>query len=96
VEGGDETEAVSGPLDWFGDWALSGNGLYYATERTQARREEYTIQYLDFESGRVTELFRKDGPFEHSWITVSPDEEWILYSERPAPTSELMLVENFR
>jgi len=30
------------------------------------------------------------------WLAVSPDEEWILYGERPAPTSELMLVENFR
>jgi Tol biopolymer transport system component len=96
VEGGDEAEVVSGPVDPFGDWALSRNGLYYAAERTQARREEYTIQYLDFESGRTTELFRKDGPFGHGWITVSPGEEWILFSEWPLSQSELMLMENFR
>ena len=51
---------------------------------------------FDLESGRVTELFRKDGPFFHVTMAVSPDEEWILYGEAPAATSELMLMENFR
>jgi hypothetical protein len=39
------------------------------------------------------------GQFGRSWLSVSPDEEWILwilYSETPRWTSELMLVENFR
>ena len=46
--------------------------------------------------GRVAELSRKNGPFHHYSLTVSPDEEWILYGEQPIPTRELMLVENFR
>ena len=29
-------------------------------------------------------------------MEVSPDEEWLLYSDFPLPTSELMLEENFR
>ena len=95
MEGGDETEVVSEPL-WFGDWALSQSGIYFTKERRRARREEYTIHYLDLESGQVSELYRKGGPFAHSYLAVSPDEEWILYGEWPLRTSELMLVEGFR
>jgi Tol biopolymer transport system component len=97
VEGGDETEAVQGHMG-FGDWTLSRSGLYYATrERILVRRtSEYTIRFLDFESGQVMDLFRKKGPFRHGFLAVSPDEEWLLYDEAPAPQSELMLVENFR
>jgi hypothetical protein len=31
----------------------------------------------------VTELFRKEGPFFHIGVSVSADEEWVLYSEGP-------------
>ena len=54
------------------------------------------VQFLDFASGRTTELFRKDGPFLHMELAVSPGEEWILYAESPVGQSELMLMENFR
>lgn len=57
---------------------------------------EYTIQFLAFDSGEVTEVFRKEGPFNHARLEVSPDDEWILYAEAPSATSKLMLVENFR
>jgi len=87
---------VSGPLDWFGDWALSGSGLYYVTERALTRWQEHAILHLDFESGQVAELFRKEGPYWVGWLAVSPDEEWILYCDGPAASSGLMLVENFR
>ena len=52
--------------------------------------------FLDFGSGRTTEVFRQVGSSGMQWLTVSPDEEWILYSEWPETQSELMLVENFR
>jgi hypothetical protein len=68
--------------------------------------QAYTIQFFDFESGEVTDVFRREGPFDHGIVgaerstgpslAVSPDEEWILYAECPAEKSELMLVENFR
>ncbi|MCG6927085.1 MAG: hypothetical protein LJF30_17495, partial [Acidobacteria bacterium] len=60
----------------------------------QAR--DWSIQYLDLHSRQVSELFRKSGPFDHWSLEVSPDEQWILYGERPVGTSELMLLENFR
>ena len=95
VDGGKETEVVAGPTNQLA-WALSRSGIYYATDHGQGRRREYAIQFYDFESGEITDLYRKDGPFEHAWLAVSPDEAWVLYGEAPMGTSELMLVENFR
>jgi Tol biopolymer transport system component len=95
LSGGDESEVVKGPVAWE-DWALTRRGLYYATSRTQARREEFTIQYLDFSSGRTAPLYRKEGAAFHLSLTVSPDEKWILFGEAPGQQSELMLMENFR
>jgi Tol biopolymer transport system component len=94
--GGDESEVVKGPVVWW-NWALTPRGLYYATSRGgQARREEYTIQYLDFSSGRATPLYRKEGAYLHVSLTLPPDEKWILLGEAPLQQSELMLMENFR
>jgi Tol biopolymer transport system component len=97
VGGGDETEVVPAPIGRWGDWALSRSGIYYCTRRARrGRSREYTIHYLDLESGDVTEQFRKEGAFGQLWLAVSPGEEWILFGEVPAWQSELMLVENFR
>jgi Tol biopolymer transport system component len=99
VEGGEESEVVGGPIAFAHSWALSESGIYYATVRGRlmARDRNYTIQHLDLDSGQVTELYRKEGPFGlGQWLAVSPDEEWILHAESPPDTSELMLVENFR
>jgi len=95
VAGGEETAVVKGPVSW-DHWALSRSGLYYSTFRPLRRGNEYRVQFLDFESGRTKELFRLVGSSAHQWLAVSPDEEWILYSEIPEWQSELMLVENFR
>jgi Tol biopolymer transport system component len=93
--GGDESEVVKGPVTW-ADWALARRGLYYVTSRAQVRRQEYTIQYLDFSSSRTAPLYRKEGAFFHFCLTVSPDERWLLFGEAPLQQSELMLMENFR
>jgi Tol biopolymer transport system component len=94
--GGRETEVVRGATAGWGDWALVPGGLYYASKRTRVRREEYAIEFLDLASGRVTTVFREDGPLDHKWLAVSPDERWILYRAAAPWQSELMLVENFR
>jgi hypothetical protein len=41
-------------------------------------------------------VFREEGPFHHRWLSVSPDEKWMLFSRNPYERSELMLVEGFR
>jgi hypothetical protein len=57
---------------------------------------DFTIEHLDLRSGRVTKVFREEGPFDHWQLAVSPDEESVLFVRAPWATSELMLVENFR
>jgi Tol biopolymer transport system component len=97
VGGGDAVQVVTDPVAW-PDWAQSRSGIYYLNSREVVPHHRYvhTISFLDSESGRVTELFRNEGPFSLGSLGVSPDEEWILYNRQPLPTSELMLVENFR
>jgi Tol biopolymer transport system component len=96
VAGGAESEVVAQPVVWQ-NWALARRGLYYATVRRQVplRRQEFTIQYLDFGSGHATPLFRKEGVGSHRSLAVSPDEKWILFGQDPGWQSELMLMENF-
>ena len=95
LSGGDESEIVKGPVDWV-NWAVTRQGLYYATRRSRVRREEFEVQHLDFRSGRTVSLYRREGAFFQLYLTVSPDEKWILFGEARLPQSELMLMENFR
>jgi hypothetical protein len=94
VDGGEETEVVPGPTG--AHWAAFTGGLYYFTWTEKARWGELVIWHLDIESGQKTDLFRREGPVISELLAVSPDEQWILFGEEPLPTSELMLVENFR
>jgi Tol biopolymer transport system component/DNA-binding winged helix-turn-helix (wHTH) protein len=96
VGGGEATEVVQGPIRHALDWALSATGIVYATEDERAQVVEYTIRSLDIESGDVTDLFRRTGPYFHGGLTVSPDEEWVLFGEGSGGRSDLMLVEGFR
>jgi Tol biopolymer transport system component/serine/threonine protein kinase len=94
--GGEEAEVVAGPVSST-DWALTRDGITFVIRRetVRRRREEYTIRFLDFESGQLTDVRRDEGPFSRWMLAVSPDEEWILYGEMQAWESELMIVENF-
>jgi hypothetical protein len=64
--------------------------------RREIPGEEYTIKFLDMETGRTETLFRTTGLASHWCLTVSPDEKWILYTEWPFTPSELVLLENFQ
>jgi len=56
---------------------------------------EYTIASFEPDSGRVTKIFAREGSTLPYGLSVSPDEQWMLFSEAEVPRSELMLVENF-
>jgi Tol biopolymer transport system component len=98
TEGGEETPVLRIRQGFLSGWNLSQAGLYYATTRyPKAMGEEYTVSFLDFETGRTETLFRSEGSLFGTYsLEVSPDEKWILYSEQAVAQSELMLVENFR
>jgi Tol biopolymer transport system component len=92
VDGGEMTEVVPGAGTNMNSWAPGRSGVYYTTTGD----EGFRIRYRDLESGEEKVLHAADGSFAHNWLAVSPDEEWVLYGERPASTSEIMLVDNFR
>jgi Tol biopolymer transport system component len=96
VDGGEETEVIRGPIQWSADWALVRDGIYYAIVRRQGPRNEHTIHFFDFASGRTIDVFRQVGRSNNNHVAVSPDERSMLYTEYPEWQSELMLVENFR
>jgi len=97
MEGGTETEVLPGPSSK-DHWTLSGGGIYFTTWRwgLRLRSVRYAIQYFDLGSKEVMELSSREGPALPLYLSVSPDEQWILYSEVDMQNSELMLVENFR
>jgi Tol biopolymer transport system component/predicted Ser/Thr protein kinase len=97
VGGGAEEEVLHGMANE-NQWTLSRTGIYYATYRPllMLRRNEATVHFFDFQSGRDSPLFTQVGPLFPSFLSVSPDEQWILRHQHSLPQSELMLVENFR
>jgi len=95
TSGGEATEIMKGPVFW-SSWALGAQGIYYVDGQVGAGKSWFAIQYLDLDSRRVSQLFRREGQMLLLGVTVSPDEKWILYAESPRFSSELMLVENFR
>jgi eukaryotic-like serine/threonine-protein kinase len=94
--GGEASEVVKAPVNW-SDWTLGRRGIYYAThQELRGRRVEFTIDYLDFASGRATSLFREESGAFYISLAVSPDEKEVLFGKWPAEQSEVMLMENFR
>jgi Tol biopolymer transport system component/predicted Ser/Thr protein kinase len=97
LAGGEEAEVVKGRVGW--RWALGRQGLYYVTTRdlVPVRREEATIRYRNFATGRTTPLLvRDEGVFHGGGLAVSPDEKWLLFSESGLWHADLVLIENFR
>lgn len=105
VDGGKEVEILPGGLEDWTVWDLAPTGIYYSSKawvRSPAatpgysESQEYRIHYMNLVTGEITEIFRDESPFEHLFLAVSPDEQWILFSRVRMTESDLMLVENFR
>jgi dipeptidyl aminopeptidase/acylaminoacyl peptidase len=92
VDGEERTQIVPAEGTNMINWAPGRSGLYYAVNS----EDEYQIRYRDRVSQRETVLHTTDHSLVHQWLTVSPDEDSVLFGERPASSSEIMLVENFR
>jgi Tol biopolymer transport system component len=95
--GGEEVEVLREPVG-YQNWVLSRVGVYYATFRwlLPLRRFTSTVHFLDFQSGRTSEVFTQTAPAFIQHLSVSPDEAWVARHQLGLPQSELMLVENFR
>jgi Tol biopolymer transport system component len=92
VDGGEKTLVIPAADTSMVSWTPGRQGIYYATEDA----EGYEIRYRDLVSQQETVLHTGDRSLVHEWLAVPTDEDYVLFGEGPAPTSEIMLVENFR
>jgi serine/threonine protein kinase len=90
VDGGDETRVVDSMYRWFACYAVAEDGIYFLA----AAGDE--VRFYDFrtrQSRAVAPVAASPGP---RGLAVSPDGRTILYTNRDAAGSDLMLVEDFR
>jgi hypothetical protein len=91
TEGGEETLVLDREVH-FANWALRPEGIYFSTSKDK----KYTIEFLSFQTGKVTLIYQQETSNYRSCLTISPDGQWFLYDDFPPGESDLMLVENFR
>lgn len=73
-------------------YAVAEDGVYFSSGRDLDCRC-YHLQFLDFESGEIKTIVDIQDIGEG--ISVSPDGQSLLYTERSQTNSDIMLVENF-
>ena len=74
------------------DWTPTDKGIYFVNREAAPGP---TIELFDFATGKVGHVAVLEHPPVHLLLSVSPDEQWILYA-RDESESDIMLVENFR
>jgi Tol biopolymer transport system component len=90
-DGGEETQVLESVEEQA--FAPVNEGIYFIPRPDSAGR--YSIQFLNFATKRIRSVSTIEGPID-SYLSVSPDGRWILYSQIDQSGSDLMLVENFR
>jgi hypothetical protein len=81
---------------------VTERGIYFLKlflVNPQLHQPVYTLGFFDFATRQTTELATLEQPsriFQISGLSVSPDEQSILYGQRDKFDFDLMLVENFR
>jgi hypothetical protein len=70
---------------------VRSTGVYFVPEADGAK----TIRFLDAASGKVRTLTNLDKPLQ-AGLAVSPDGQFVVWSQRDRETINLMLVEDFR
>ena len=78
---------------WLGDWTPTDKGIYFFNREAEPGP---TIELFDFASEEVSHVAVLEHPPLNNWLSVSPDEKWILYVRSEQAESDIMLVENFR
>lgn len=68
-------------------------GIYFVTNFTTTKPGD--LMFYRFPNGPITKVKGADNPSPYG-LSVSPDEQWLLYTKFTASGSDLMLVENFQ
>jgi Tol biopolymer transport system component len=92
---GEEVPILDRKVLWY-DWDLAQGGIYFLTKKPRPGGEEWSIELLNLETRKLTQILHQESPDFHISMAVSPDEQWILYAEFSPGDSDIMLVENFR
>ena len=93
IAGGDETETLRLDEAAWGRWGLFEDGICFLYATTNPSP---TIHCFDFEMQEVRRLASLPGPpSSQRGFSISPDGEWIVYTQEDASGSDLVLVENF-
>jgi Tol biopolymer transport system component len=95
ARGGEESRILNRQVNWT-DWSLSREGIFYLAHRQRRVGEAFAVGYLQFGTGKINEVYQQESLCLHGWLSVSPDDRWILYGEVPRWEVDLMLAENLR
>lgn len=93
VDGGEETQVLES-LVRPEDFAVVDAGIYFIPAR-HAITAVSSVQFYSFATGK-TRLIATTGNRAENGLTISPDGQWILFTQVDHSATELMLVENFR
>jgi len=77
------------PLSWVENWTIVRDGVYF-----YPAEDFKTLSYFDFATKRVRPILKVNGP-SFLGLSVSPDGNYILYSQLDEPRSDIMLVNDF-
>jgi len=103
VEGGEETQVISRVIARRA-FCVTSDGVYFITGTDSSvtrdgvyfigNTESFQIQFYSFRSQQYRTLTNVENPFVY--LSVSPDNKSILYTQYDQSGSDLMLVEKFK
>jgi len=94
--GGEETLVLDlQHAGYWRQWSVVEQGIYFITADTPNRP---LIQFFSFATGKASTVFALEKPLPGlgSGLSVSPDGRRLIWTQVDQPSTDLMLMENFR
>ncbi|HTU44418.1 MAG TPA: protein kinase [Bryobacteraceae bacterium] len=91
MNGGTPVQALDARVSTYG-YTITSKGIYAASK---TREGAYEVALYSFEGSKKQTLLTLDR-VPYMFLSVSPDERYLLYTTPDDPVYEMMLVENFR
>jgi hypothetical protein len=92
--GGGQATKVLDNLSYLRNLVIVSKGIYFVPQKGKAWSGS-SIEFLDFATNHTKSVASFGKSFDWG-LAVSPDGQWILYTQGEHGGSELRLVENFR
>ena len=96
VSGGTPTLVLKLPegTAWGGEWVLTDSGIYWLNREASPRP---AVEFLSFATGRVTRAVTPLGAYDTgSGFAISPDDRWLVFTQREYSSSDIMMMEGIR